>query len=331
MWRINVGLQVMVVLFALSLSVNLSAHPLAPALLSVTQQADHQRYQIRWKTPLKTAPGNQMVPVMPASCQPLGQAESIRHATAIEARWVMACASTSIVGSQLGASNIASSGADVILRVSLADGRVFQQLLSPQQALFTLPEQPDVWQVMLSYGELGVEHLLGGIDHLLFVIGLMLLIGLGQQLLWTITAFTVGHSITLSLAVLGLVSLPQQLAEVFIALSLIVVAVELSGRSKTMWLKRSPWLAAGGFGLLHGLGFAGALSDIGLPQGEIAVALLSFNLGLELGQLAVIAVLALLMKATTGAADTIKRWRWLAVYSLGSLSALWFWERLLAF
>src|SRR6185295_4271413 len=141
--------------------------------------------------------------------------------------------------------------------------------------------------VAASYLRLGIEHILTGFDHLLFVLGLCLLIAGRRPLLWTLTAFTAGHSVTLSLAALGFVHVPQAPAEAAIAVTIVILARELARPSTTpRLLRRRPWAMAALFGLLHGLGFAGALADIGLPAGDIPLALFSFTVGIEIGQIA---------------------------------------------
>lgn len=181
---------------------------------------------------------------------------------------------------------------------------------------------------MADYTELGIEHIWSGIDHLLFVFGLLLLVGGGTRLLWTITAFTVGHSITLSLVTLGYFDYPVALVEFAIALSIFVLAVELTRVDKHDALWRNPWWLAGGFGLLHGMGFAGALAETGLPQDNLPLALLFFNVGIEVGQivfiLLVLAVWFLVRKPLTPWQD---RLRPIPVYVLGALSAMWCIER----
>jgi hydrogenase/urease accessory protein HupE len=184
--------------------------------------------------------------------------------------------------------------------------------------------------VVRGYTRLGVEHILTGWDHLLFVLGLVLLVGRGRTLLWTITAFTVGHSITLSLAVLGFARIPPAPVEVLIACSIFIVGVELtremSGRAT--WTHRLPWAMALAFGLLHGLGFAGALAQVGLPADEIPLALFSFNVGIEVGQLLFV---GLVLAARVALRMLPVRWpqasALIPAYAIGSLAAYWVFER----
>jgi hydrogenase/urease accessory protein HupE len=213
----------------------------------------------------------------------------------------------------------------------LADGRSFRRVLTADQPSFLVPGVESKLGVVRGYTRLGVEHILTGWDHLLFVLGLVLLVGRGRTLLWTITAFTVGHSITLALASLGIVRVPQGPMEAAIAFSIYLLAVELvrSRAGQTSVVQRAPWLVAGPFGLLHGLGFAGALAEVGLPQGEIPLALFAFNVGIELGQLAFVAVVLVAMVALRRLPVRWPRWApALPAYGIGSLAIYWFVERL---
>ena len=223
---------------------------------------------------------------------------------------------------------LAEAGSDVLLRVLLADGRSLRAVLRPNAPSFILPAAQSPAGVAAGYLTLGIEHLLTGPDHLAFVLGLVLLVGSGRRLLGTITAFTLGHSVTLSLAALGFVRLPPAPIEAAIALSILVLAVELARQRPTV-LGRRPWLMAASFGLLHGLGFAGALAQVGLPVEEIPLALLSFNVGIELGQIAfVLAILGLGL----GLSPLLRRLpAWSAAaptYVIGTLAAFWMFERL---
>jgi len=187
-----------------------------------------------------------------------------------------------------------------------------------------VPEEPGRGEVVRDYTGLGFEHIWGGIDHLMFVFGLLLLVGGGSRLVWTITAFTVGHSITLSLVTLGYFDYPVAWVEFAIAVSIFVLAVELTRSGKGDLLQRYPWWLAGGFGLLHGMGFAGALAETGLPHENLPLALLFFNVGIEIGQLSFILGALLiwqLLKRVAGSQP--ERMLPIPVYILGSLSAMW--------
>ncbi|HEV8245568.1 MAG TPA: HupE/UreJ family protein [Polyangiaceae bacterium] len=178
------------------------------------------------------------------------------------------------------------------------------------------------------YTLLGVEHILTGIDHVLFVLGLILLVRFGKRLLVTITAFTLAHSVTLALAVLGFVHVPQAPVEAVIALSILLLAVECA-HDRDSLSRQAPWAVAFSFGLLHGFGFAGALAEVGLPEGQVPVALLFFNVGVELGQLGVIASAWLVASAAQHFARKRPLLERALVYGIGTLASYWSIERLL--
>ena len=313
----------------LVLHTSASAHPLAPSLLEMTERTPGQ-VEVLWKTPAARLAGEHLEPQLPHQCQRASEVETHSVDTARVERWQLTC-STSLVGAQVGVEGIASSKANVILRIVLADGRKYQSVLSTDQPHFVIPERQPAFVVVHNYVALGVEHILTGWDHLLFVLGLVLLVRGHRRLLWTITAFTVGHSLTLSLAILGVVRISPAPVEALIALSILIVAVELTHdhQGTGTFLQRYPWALAVSFGLLHGLGFAGALAQVGLPPGEIPMALLAFNIGIEVGQLLFIAVvLGARAVLTRVPVPLAVRRRHIPAYLIGSLAAFWFFERL---
>jgi hydrogenase/urease accessory protein HupE len=278
--------------------------------------------------------GARLAPVLPEWCTRAGDETSHDAGTAIERRWVVDCGARGLTGATLGVADLDVSRTLALLRIELADGRLVRTLLDGSRPTAVVPERESRLDVARQYLELGVEHLLTGIDHLLFVLCLCLLVRERRALLWTITAFTVGHSVTLTLATLGLVSFPQSIAETAIALSIVLLAAELlredpaGADASGSWIRRRPWSMAFTFGLLHGLGFAGALTEVGLPQSEIPMALLTFNLGIELGQLAfVLVVLLLAALAHPLLARLPARAVRIPAYAIGSLAAFWFWSR----
>jgi hypothetical protein len=210
---------------ALLVPAQLDAHQFAPALLEV-QEREPGRAAVSWKQPAVRVQGSRLRPVLPGSCQGVGTPVVTRAGTGILARWEITCPG-GLIGKTLGVEGIATSGADVLLRVAMADGRSFRRVLTPDQPSFLVPSVDSQLRVVWSYARLGGEHILTGWDHLLFVLGLVLLVGRGRTLFWTITAFTVGHSMTLALASLGLVRVPQAPMEAAIALSIYVLAIEL--------------------------------------------------------------------------------------------------------
>jgi hydrogenase/urease accessory protein HupE len=305
-----------------------AAHPLAPSLLDV-REAPSGHTAVLWRRPVLLPVGANPEPVLPARCRAVGPPAEIIDGPALVRRWTVDCGPAGWTGEQIAVSQLAKAGSDVLLRVSLADGRTFQSVLRPAAPAFRLPALQSRTGVAASYLSLGVEHLLTGWDHLAFVLGLVLLVPDRRRLLGTITAFTLGHSVTLSLAALGFVRLPPAPLEAAIAASIFILALELS-RDRPTVLGRRPWWMAAGFGLLHGLGFAGALAQVGLPAEEIPLALFSFNVGIELGQIAFVTLLLLLGLALRPLQSRLPAWSAaVPTYCIGSLAAFWTLDRLL--
>lgn len=317
-------------LLGLLLSAGAQAHRFAPSLLKVNEIGEGQ-YHLVWKTPAQGTSNIPLRPTWPASCE-VAQASPVQvEGTGKVSSFQLRCSGLGedgLVGDTIGVAGLGPNQASAMVMVSLLDGREYQQVLNAEQAEFVIPAESSAGEVMSDYSFLGMEHIWGGIDHLLFVFGLLLLVGGGTRLLWTITSFTVGHSITLSLVTLGFFDYPVALVEFTIALSIFVLAVELTRKERNDILWRNPWWLAGGFGLLHGMGFAGALAETGLPQDNLPLALLFFNVGIEIGQIAfILAVLALWFVVRKPIAPWQEQLRWVPVYVLGSLSALWCIER----
>lgn len=223
---------------------------------------------------------------------------------------------------------------DVIARVERLDGSSQVERLAMERPQLIVEAPQGTGAVAWSYFVLGVEHILGGIDHLLFVLALLLIVRGGKRIVATVTAFTLAHSVTLAAATLGWVHVPGPPVEAIIALSIVFVASEVvhAYRGRTGLTERAPWIVAFSFGLLHGFGFAGALAEVGLPQTAIPLALLTFNVGVEVGQLMfVAAVLALrFIGVRLFRADA----KWLpaaTAYGIGSVAAFWTIERVAGF
>jgi hydrogenase/urease accessory protein HupE len=223
---------------------------------------------------------------------------------------------------------------DALVRVTFLDGSTWVQRLTPRQPASLIPARPSAWSVAGTYLALGVEHILTGIDHLLFVLALLLLTKGPWRLVKTVTAFTVAHSVTLALATLGIVHVPSRPVEAVIALSIVFVAAEIvqARRGRAGLAARMPWIVAFIFGLLHGFGFAGTLSAIGLPEGQIPMALLFFNLGVEVGQLLFVAAVLALVAGARRIPMAWPRWAGLVPpYAIGSLAMFWVIQRVAAF
>jgi hypothetical protein len=306
------------------------AHPLAPALLEVREVGDG-RLQVSFKTSATRLRGTELVPVLPEACAPLLPLGVEPGPGSVTERFVAECGSAELVGARIGVRGLAERRIDALLRVELADGRRLQAVLRGSDPFYEVPARPLRLAVARQYAALGSEHIGTGLDHLLFVFGLLLLVGGNlREVVQTVTAFTIGHSVTLSLAVLGFVRFPTAPIELAIAGSVFLLAVELAREpdARPGWLRRSPWLMAGGFGLLHGLGFAGALAQVGLPADEIPLALFAFNVGIELGQVVVVVVVLAAWRLLTSWRVAAPRWaRTVPVYGLGTLAAYWCLQR----
>lgn len=232
----------------------------------------------------------------------------------------------------LGMQGVGERYSAVLVKVHWQDGQSRVYTLTARQPAVQLYGAADDprgrGEIARAYGLLGVEHILGGWDHLLFVIGLLFLVGFRRRLVWTVTAFTLAHSLTLVLSTLGWLTLRPAPVEATIALSILLVVGEALRRESTL-SQRWPALVAFLFGLLHGLGFAGALQQIGLPENHLWVALLTFNIGVELGQLLVIAIAFALVRALAWW-PRLAQVRTPALYAMGSVAAYWTWGRVAA-
>ncbi len=309
-----------------------SAHKLAPSLLEIREDGANGDYAVSWKTPRFTPTPVPIVPRLPDVCQDVGGREAAYEGTGVRVRWRAHCAET-LSGAVLHIDGLAENQSAALVRVEWIGGSVSQGLLNGSEQGFRVPAPAGPLEVARDYLALGFGHILGGADHLLFVLGLLMLARDGRQLVFTVTAFTAGHSVTLGLAALGVLQYPVDLVEFGIALSIFVVALELArgDTGNSHLLRRYPWGGAALFGLLHGMGFAGALRDAGLPGGEIPLALLSFNVGIEAGQLAFVAVAIAAGALFRRSAFAGQRWlSWVPVYLIGVLSAYWCIERGLA-
>jgi hydrogenase/urease accessory protein HupE len=235
-----------------------------------------------------------------------------------------------LAGTKLSIRGLPRTTIDVLANLNLLDGQKHTFLLHPTSPEVVLPREPSKWGVVGTYTVLGVEHILLGIDHLLFVFALLLIIDGRRRLVGTITAFTLAHSTTLALSTLGYVSLPGPPVEAVIALSIALVAIDILRKrhGANPVTARWPWMVAFVFGLLHGFGFAGALGDIGLPQQAIPLALLFFNVGVELGQLCFIGVVLAGAAVFQRLPLRLPEWsRAVPPYAIGSLAMFWVIQR----
>lgn len=301
------------------------AHEVRPAYLQLTETAPGQ-FDVLWKQPLLGDRRLPLEPVLPDDCTRTGVPVPEVTRTALIERWHTVC---NLHTGTVAISGLSQTLTDVLVEIRYLSAEPISQLLKPSQPAMDLASPTPQ---LFSYLTFGVEHLLLGLDHILFVVGLVLFIGNTWMLVKTITAFTIAHSITLAGSVLGLISLPQGPVEAVIALSILFLARELvepPERRSRITLGR-PWLMAFAFGLLHGFGFAGALTEIGLPRDQLAVSLLLFNLGIEIGQLLVI---GMLLGAAAIARQVWKQqgdvWPARFAWIMGSIAGFWTIDRVL--
>jgi hydrogenase/urease accessory protein HupE len=309
------------------------AHDARPLAITITEQADGE-YLTTMRVPPTVAGDNLPVLEWPLACMALPD-EGAGLQAVFSVRQAVRCEG-GIAGKQLTVSYpIYNPSLPTLFRLESADGSVVTQLLRPNEPEWVVPVEPSLLQVAGDYLRLGVEHIWSGIDHLLFVAGLLLLAGSIRRVLLAVTGFTIAHSITLSLAALDLVHLPIAPVEAAIALSILFLAREIVSPHPAGLAIRHPILVSSSFGLLHGFGFASVLQEIGLPTGELATGLLSFNIGVEIGQilfiLAALALFWIVRKALklehTLSFEIEGRPRRIAGYALGIPAAFWFVER----
>ena len=322
-------LRLVLALFAAMLAFPAQADELRPGYLEFTQQ-DAQHWKLVWKAPVLGGLATRTRPAFPDFCtQSSPQARVEGLVLVAESR--LTC-SRDLAGSQVGLSGMDAAFTDALLRVAPLNRPVQAARLTQDRAMIEVALVPDGWEVARSYFTLGIIHILEGYDHLLFVIALVLLIGRFGAVVKAATAFTVAHSITLVGSTLGLVGLAQAPVEALIALSIVFLAVEIVKRNPEApnLSERAPWIVAFLFGLIHGFGFAGALREIGLPESDVPTALLTFNLGVEAGQLVIVAAVMLVITALRRFAPARLRPATLAsTYAIGTVASFWFIERLL--
>jgi hypothetical protein len=313
------------------------AHRLSPAFFGLAETAPNA-FDVQWKVSISGGLAAVLEPQVPDGCSIV---EPVRTYVVEDMRLqhaALACPD-GLAGKGFTVNGLAQTQTDVLLRVDYLDGTSSSQRLTPERPAVTIPERPSALEVVRTYLVLGVEHILLGIDHLLFVLALLLIVQGVGRLVATVTAFTVAHSVTLGAATLGVVDVPSAPVEAIIALSILFLASELARRrvgaagaeESANLTRRFPWVVAFAFGLLHGFGFAGVLSEIGVPQHAVPLALLFFNVGVELGQLVFIAaVFGLGWLVRLAAVRVPPVWRHAVAYGIGSVAAFWVVERTIA-
>jgi len=312
-------------------SLQARAHEMRPAYLEIRESAP-EIYEVLWKVPARGT--NQRLSLnlrfaddVEVLGEPISGFTAGAHIQRMRIR-----RTGGLTGTPVTIDGLTSTYTDVLLRLERLDGTTLTHRLSPSSPVYVVEAVPGKLQVAATYTRLGIEHILLGIDHLLFVACLMFVAGTGRRLFITITGFTLAHSVTLVLSALELVQLPVPPVEAAIALSIVFLAVEIAHRRKTSLTFRYPIAVSASFGLLHGFGFAAVLREIGLPQNEIPTALLCFNIGVEAGQVFFVAVLIAVMHfsgrvfsraSDRPAQDLAMRVRMPAAYVVGSVASYW--------
>jgi hydrogenase/urease accessory protein HupE len=311
-------------------------HALQPGYLEL-RLIDKDLYAVLWKIPATGARPMAIAAQLPESCDPRTPGQPTWDGAAYVSRWTANCAG-GLEGGVIRIDGLDRTSTDVLVRFDFADGVSETRRLTAGDPFFTVPTQPSDLEVVQTYFLLGVEHILSGIDHLLFVLALLILVTGLRRIVWTVTAFTLAHSLTLAGATLGFVHMPGPPIEAVIALSIVFVASEIihSRRGRPGLTERYPWLVAFTFGLLHGFGFAGALAEIGLPQKSIPTALLFFNVGVEVGQLLFIALVFAIVALSRGITRRVNlprpAWAWaVPPYAIGSVAVFWVLQRIAVF
>jgi hydrogenase/urease accessory protein HupE len=307
-----------------------SAHEARPGFLELRETAP-ETYSFLWKKPTGGEVEIQIAPAIPEGCRLTTPDRQLMTPGAMIVRGTLVCAG-GLAGKTIAIVGLEATITDVLVRLHHADGRLESHLLRPQTPSVALGAVTSAGERALGYVQLGVQHILLGVDHLLFVLGLLLIVSDRWMLVKTITSFTLAHSITLAIATLGYASAPLPPLNAAIALSILFLGPEIvrTWRGETSFTIRHPWVVAFAFGLLHGFGFASGLTAMGLPRAEIPLALLLFNVGVEIGQVAFVLLVVLLERSFR-----VLGVRWPSVverlpgYAVGSLGAYWTIQRTL--
>jgi hypothetical protein len=318
-------LSFILLFLGIGLSTNASAHESQPGSLNLNQLSSN-RYEILWRAPIYYGKPHPAKLHLPDDWVTVGEPTVRQLADSALYKRIVDVEGGSINGSLIRFPGLEATITDVFVRISRLDGSQATLIVRPTQPFAELRgERP--WY--LSSGEylvLGFHHIMMGIDHLLFVLGLLIIVSDRSVLVKTITAFTVAHSITLAIATFGYASVPGPPLNGAIALSILFLGPEIVRvwRGETSFTIRHPWVVAFGFGLLHGFGFASGLSTVGMPQAEIPLALLMFNIGVELGQIVFVVLILLIYRSLKVLAFRWPRWvEFVPGYVIGSLGAFW--------
>ncbi len=323
------SVEYLIILLLAIFPIDLNADEMRPALVQINQ-VDNSHYQVLWKVPARGEMKLKLSLVIDGQRPPAARESYFVSSSYIE-RWEI-LRENGIQGLRIHVDQPGSILTDIIIRYESLDGEVLAGRINTSAPSFIFPLEPAYENIIATYTALGIEHILIGLDHLLFVACLVLVAGVTRKLFWAITGFTIAHSITLIISSLGIFSLPIAPLEAVIALSIIFLAVEIAKRNKSSLTYRYPVVVSSSFGLLHGFGFAAVLIEIGLPSKDLISALLFFNVGVEIGQLLFIGAIILLMTALQKVRFlNIRRIEHVTSYAIGSVAVVWFIERVLVF
>lgn len=333
-------IRLLSLLAALFLAAGATAHEVRPAMLQLIESRPGD-YVATWKQPTVGDMAVHLAPRLSSGALDGAPASQSAAPGFLVREWRVK-GGAPLDGQTLAIEGLPQAVTDVVVHIQSAEGLTREALLRPAEPSIKLVLHKPRGVVLPAYLKLGIEHILTGIDHLLFVLGLLMLVGMNRRILAVVTAFTVAHSITLALAALGYIHFNPALIEVMVALSIVFVAVELVPRpdAPVSLTRRFPWIIAFTFGLLHGMAFAGALAEIGLPPGQAPMALFLFNVGVELGQLAfitfAIGVILLLRRVRArlpvlpARVNPDRLARLAPAYTIGALACWWTFERIAA-
>jgi len=329
--RVGTTLGIAAVAACLVTPVVAHAHTTLPAYLELNELTAGA-FDLAWKVPAVEGPPPPIYPEFPRHCALAAPLSETQAAGSILMRGVLQCGAEGLAGQSIEIAGLRTTIMETVVRLAFLDGTSAMRVLRPSEPSFVVTQAAPGADSVDARGHfrLGVDHILSGIDHLLFVFGLLLLVRGTGRLLKAITSFTVAHSITLGLAALGVVRLAPAPIEAVIALSIVFLAVEVAQERRGVagLSQRKPWLVAFAFGLLHGFGFAGTLSQIGLPAGDIPMALLYFNVGVEAGQVGFIVVCLAVMASLRTLDLRPPAWAHaVPAYVIGPLASYWFLER----
>jgi hydrogenase/urease accessory protein HupE len=308
----------------------LVAHTIRPAYLELNAIGE-TTYSVKWKVPIEEKIKLTIKPHFPEDCQmDKSSFYRVKDKDIILSYWTLSCKKT-LLGEKITINDIEKNQAEVLFYFK-QDEIIYFKKINPQHKVASITNLPNKMTVAKEYIYLGITHILLGYDHLLFILGLLFIVRGFKRLIQTITSFTLAHSITLGLSIFGYAVVETKFIEILIALSIIILAVEIIYADKNRYglLSAYPWVIAFFFGLIHGFGFSFALMELGLPQAELTLSLLFFNVGIEVGQLLFISVMFLiyfLLKKFLSE-DKLLKGKTFLVYLIGTMAAYWFIERL---